>query len=535
MASLPRRPIMGGFSLIELLVSIIIAGFVFAAMVPLFLGAEQKSAGDQMREIANNLAQDRMEKIRSLPYNQITMTNLTSTTYAGGEFGTSWTALTGVAPKVFTIGYTLNPAAGGAATSGSSADHLQVTVQVYWTGNPKTVKTVQLDTVISKQFAGPAINSFIMTPTDSGTHLTITGEPITMTAVVPASSVSGMSSNGYVQFNITPLGTGITPPSPIKVSFSSSTSGNTTYSGTWNPATASYPDGQYALTAQAFSTTGDPGHPVQQTLALNLSAAPPEVGGLVAYPGDGRVVLQWGACPSTDFDHYEVWRGGSSGAETFLLSLTANGYTNTGLTNDDDYYYTVYAVDTTGHKSPVSLEAKVTPTSLPYDIPPTTPGSFAGVASTNTAVLSWTASTDPDNGVAGYYIYRDGSSTPYATVPSGSLGMTDTMGWATTHTYMVRAYDTVGRRSPRTSTVSVTTGVRPGPFVLTVSRNQANAVTVITSADPVYTSNNLTGSKSVAASNLSYGVYTVTTSYSGFANNIQSLTLSSSQTITVNF
>jgi type II secretory pathway pseudopilin PulG len=534
MASTDRRRSSAGFSLIELLVSIVMAAFVFAAMVPLFLGAEQKSAGNRMRDIANNLAQDRIEKIRSLPYNQITIDHLQSSTWAGHQFGQTWTANMGATQKVFTIDYTLNPTTGGAATSGSSPDHLQVTVRVAWTGNPTPVKMVQLDTVISKQFAGPAINSFNMAPTDSGTHLTVTGEPVTMTVVVSAAAVAGMSPNGYVQFNITPLGTGITPPSPVKVPFSSSTSVNTTYTTTWTPDVANYPDGQYSFTAQAFSTTGDAGHPVQQALALNLSAAPPMVKGLVAYSGNARVVLQWMASPSTDFDHYEVWRGSASGAETFLVSLTANGYTNTGLTNDDDYYYQIYAVDKAGNKSPASLEAKVTPTSMPTDVRPSVPGSFAGTAAFNTAVLTWTASTDPDDGVAGYYVYRDGSGTPYANVPAGSLGMTDTIGWATTHTYLVRAYDTLGQRSSRSSTVSVSTTARPGPFTLTVSRNQKNAITVISSIDPVYNSGSLTGSKSVSVSNF-YGSYTIVTSYPGYANNIQTVTLSGSQTVTVNF
>jgi type II secretory pathway pseudopilin PulG len=535
MTSLARRSGVAGFSLIELLVSIVMAAFVFAAMVPMFLGAEQKSSGDRMRNIASNLAQDRIEKIRSLPYNQITIDHLQSSTWGGGQFGQTWAANMGNTQKVFTIAYTLNPSTGGAVTSGSSPDHLQVTVKVVWTGNPKPAKTVQFDTVISKQFAGPAINSFNVAPTDSGTHLTITGEPMTLTAVVSAAAIAGMSPNGYVQFNIMPLGTGITPPSAVTVPFSSGTAGNTTYTTTWNPVVANYPDGQYSFTAQAFSTTNDAGHPVQQTLVLNLSSAPPMVTGLVAYVGDGRTVLQWSACPSTDFDHYEVWRGNSSGSETFLISLTANGYINTGLINDNDYYYQVYAVDKSGNKSPASLEATVTPTNLPADIRPTMPGSLAGVAAFNAAVLSWSASTDPDDGVAGYYIYRDGGTTPYANVPAGSLGITDTVGWAATHTYSVRAYDTVGRRSSWTSPVSVTTGARPGPFTLTIQRNKSSAVTTVTATDPSYSSGAKTSANTVTLSGLYYGAYTIVTTYPGYSNNIQTLTLSSSQTVTVNF
>jgi len=59
-----------GFSLVELMVTIVLAGIVFAAMVPVFVGAQQKASGDQMRNTALNLAQDRVEKIRQLPFDQ---------------------------------------------------------------------------------------------------------------------------------------------------------------------------------------------------------------------------------------------------------------------------------------------------------------------------------------------------------------------------------------------------------------------------------------------------------------------------------
>ena len=56
----------GGFSLVELMITTVIAGIVFAGMVPMFVNAEQASSGDQMRNIATNVAQDRIEKLRVL-------------------------------------------------------------------------------------------------------------------------------------------------------------------------------------------------------------------------------------------------------------------------------------------------------------------------------------------------------------------------------------------------------------------------------------------------------------------------------------
>jgi type II secretory pathway pseudopilin PulG len=57
--------------MIELLVSVLLASIIFAAMVPMFAGAQQRAVGDQVRNTALNLAQDHIEKIRQMPFDQI--------------------------------------------------------------------------------------------------------------------------------------------------------------------------------------------------------------------------------------------------------------------------------------------------------------------------------------------------------------------------------------------------------------------------------------------------------------------------------
>jgi len=47
-----------GFSMVELLVTIVLAGIVFAGMVPLFVNASKASSGDKTRNIAMNAARD---------------------------------------------------------------------------------------------------------------------------------------------------------------------------------------------------------------------------------------------------------------------------------------------------------------------------------------------------------------------------------------------------------------------------------------------------------------------------------------------
>ena len=61
-----------GFSMIELLVTIVLAGIIFAGMVPLFVNASKASSGDKTRNIAMNVAQGRIESPQLLSWSQLT-------------------------------------------------------------------------------------------------------------------------------------------------------------------------------------------------------------------------------------------------------------------------------------------------------------------------------------------------------------------------------------------------------------------------------------------------------------------------------
>ncbi len=61
-----------GFSMVELLFTVVLAGIIFAAMVPFFANALKRTSGDELRVDATNIAQDRIEQVRLLPYVDIT-------------------------------------------------------------------------------------------------------------------------------------------------------------------------------------------------------------------------------------------------------------------------------------------------------------------------------------------------------------------------------------------------------------------------------------------------------------------------------
>jgi prepilin-type N-terminal cleavage/methylation domain-containing protein len=132
-----------GFSMVELLVTIVLAGIIFAAMVPLFASALKKTSGDNLRVTATNIAQDRLEKVRQLNYADITLANLSSSTFANNQFGTSFTPSVGGKP--YTITYEVSPS----PSPSPQLSYKKVTVTVVWSGSgpnyTTTMKTIVMD------------------------------------------------------------------------------------------------------------------------------------------------------------------------------------------------------------------------------------------------------------------------------------------------------------------------------------------------------------------------------------------------------
>ena len=98
-----------GFSLVELLITIIIAGVVFAAMVPFFMNVVTASSRDRVRNVATDVAQTRIENIRLLSFSQLSdpsiATNLSSAGFANGQFGSTYMPPGG--SSVYTVSYSV--------------------------------------------------------------------------------------------------------------------------------------------------------------------------------------------------------------------------------------------------------------------------------------------------------------------------------------------------------------------------------------------------------------------------------------------
>lgn len=517
-----------GFSLVELLVTIIIAAIAFAAMVPVFVGASQKASGDKMRNIALNVAQDRMEKIRQLDFDQITQANLESSSFAGGQFGTTWTTYSGGSAKVFDVAYDLENQGG----SGAMPAYVRVRVTVTWTPPPGPVKPVELQTYVSRQYAGPQITNLELAPLSAdGEIITV---PLSITATV---ALGDRASTAKVAFYIFGQNGMLVKQTEVMTGAIGNTSPGV-YSISWDAAGAG--DGTYSFRAQAYLANDDVGNTWARSATLNLTNGILPVTNLTVTPGDGTLTLSWDEVYSTKFAHFELWRGDTSGGEVLIVDdLTANGYTDTGLVNGQTYYYVVYAINKDDVAGPASNEVSEEP-GLQTDVtPPTVPGDFDAEDSNYSAVLSWLPSTDlvePATGVAGYYVYRsDNPTAPLTTLSANADTVTDEIGWEKTFSYCVQAFDGAGNLSAKTAWHSVTTeDVEKKDFTVKALQNTVFKLesSFPTTYSKTFTITRRDGKKTV--NGLPLGKYTVTATYGGVTKT-QDVVHLSNDTVTFTF
>lgn len=154
----------------------------------------------------------------------------------------------------------------------------------------------------------------------------------------------------------------------------------------------------------AFSAVNDVGESEQAgPLWVTPGGAPTEPQDLIANAGDAHVTLGWQAPASNGgsaITHYSVYRGTSSGGETWLATLgNVLEYNDTGVINGQEYYYKVSASNSYG-ESVKSNEVSATPKGAPG-----APRNLAATAGDEHVLLSWQApSSDGGSPVSGYNI-----------------------------------------------------------------------------------------------------------------------------------
>jgi M6 family metalloprotease-like protein len=188
--------------------------------------------------------------------------------------------------------------------------------------------------------------------------------------------------------------------------------------------------GNLSAAATASATTPQP------------DAAPSPPGSLAATTTATSAHLTWtAASDNVGVVGYRVSRNGGTPVATTSLSLT-----QTGLTAETAYTWSVRAVDTAGQ-----LGAAATVTASTTFIDGTAPSApVAAIARANPqwADLSWSAATDNVR-VTGYEVYRSGAL--YATLGSSER----TARVPSDGTYTVSAVDAEGNRSPQSRPVGL--------------------------------------------------------------------------------
>lgn len=185
-----------------------------------------------------------------------------------------------------------------------------------------------------------------------------------------------------------------------------------------------------------------------------------------------RVDLSWTA--STDnvgVTAYRILRNG-----TQVATSAGTSYSDTGLTINTSYTYTVTAVDAAGNASSPSASVTVRTPAVADTQPPSAPNGLAATASGTQISLSWTAATD-NTAVTGYRVERcvGAACTDFAQIamPGAVSHVDPALAANTAYRYRVRAADAAGNLSGYSNIASATTPAAspPSTVVPTLTRS----------------------------------------------------------------
>jgi fibronectin type 3 domain-containing protein len=191
-------------------------------------------------------------------------------------------------------------------------------------------------------------------------------------------------------------------------------------------------DGSYDYTVTALDGVGNesPASPVRTVVYDTTPPSPPSQP-TGASPTNAKPSLAWSAVGGAAT--YNVYRG-----VTLLGNTAGTSFTDTALSADGSYNYTVTSLDALGNESAASAARTVV-----YDTtPPAVPGQPSAASPTNAKpALTWTAVT----GATGYNVYRDGGLVG-ANV--SSVAFTDSaLGTDGSYAYTVTSLDGAGNES----------------------------------------------------------------------------------------
>jgi prepilin-type N-terminal cleavage/methylation domain-containing protein len=425
MAALSRLRSERGFTLIEVMVTMLILVIGIGATLALIDGANARTRATKQREAGNALSREVIEASRSVPYRQLNPGSAVTTVQAipGLEDTTPLTTAWTVERRktVYTVTMSVcsidddqdgfGDTAGGNYCGGGGGvadrnpdDYKRVTVNVAWK-NGNVTRSIQQAGIVNNEAssAGPAVEFISQTP--SGT--VIDTDPSHIRFVVQAD------------------------PDAVAIRFAvdgvlhgTADSANATFDWDIDSGGRHVPDGTYVVSVTALDKEGVPGPTRSRTIRLNrdIPAPPQDVFGgwnpRIGFTDAGGIVeIQWSRNTEPDVTGYRVYRMVGTGAEVVPGCDYTTVPTQTECRDMDppagatiDYYVVALDEDPSSG-APREGNASATLTAVRADTQPNQPASLTATQDGDDVVLSWPdapAVVPPYSGsnVIFYRVYR---------------------------------------------------------------------------------------------------------------------------------
>jgi fibronectin type 3 domain-containing protein len=223
----------------------------------------------------------------------------------------------------------------------------------------------------------------------------------------------------------------------------------------------------YYYRVSAVSAVGE--GPLSNEAINLLTSTPTPPRNLQTVGGQGQITLTW-TVPSSNggssIAGYMLYRGTTSGAETFLTTLdtTQLTYRDTSVAGGVTYYYELRAINGNG-AGLFSNEAYAMPTSSSISAPGT-PGNPLATAGASSITIIWSPpTTNGGAAIIGYKLYRGTAaggenSTPIAIIANMTVYIDNSTTPGVTYYYTIKATNAAGD-SVASSEVSATIFANP--------------------------------------------------------------------------
>ena len=289
-------------------------------------------------------------------------------------------------------------------------------------------------------------------------HVEYTTTPDTAPPTVPANVAGTAPSSTQVNLTWT-ASTDNTAVAGYKVFRNGGTTPIATIGGTNYSDTGLTASTTYSYSVAAFDATGNTSAQSSPAVEVTTQAAdtaspsvPTGVAGIAV--SATQINLNWSASTdNTAVTGYRIYRDGGA---TPIATVSGTSYSDTGRSASTTYSYTVAAFDAAGNASAQSSPPVPITTQTSDTVPPSVPAGLSGTAVSSAQIdLIWTASSD-NTAVTGYKVYRNGATTPIATVTGNSYSDTGLTA-DTVYSYTVSAVDAAGNESGQSGSISITT------------------------------------------------------------------------------